>query len=363
MSLDNLDYYVRNAWYVCAWASELTHEKPLAFTVLDQNLVLWRTDAGDPVAFEDRCVHRLAPLSLGRCEGAALRCMYHGLLFDRTGKCIEIPSQDMIPPQARVRAFPAMERHGWIWVWMGDPAQADETPIPDAWPLNPENGWLLGTGILDYKSEARLICDNLIDLSHLSYVHPETFGTTEHWAKHTPNMTALPRGIRYEMWLEDQPNMAGGGGGRVDPWTTYDFLVPGIFLLRNTIYPLGTAKACDYKAPGEDVKPLFDAFTCQAVTPTGARTARYFYSWGPHSSVGDETVRDFLMGVAKQAFAEDQRMIEGQQIVLDATPEPRIMPTAGDRPVVMYNQLVAKMRRAERPAASEAPGEGGEAAA
>src|SRR5690606_17363895 len=106
-------------------------------------------------------------------------------------------------------------------------------------------------------------------------------------------------------------------------WTTYDMLVPGIFMLRNTIYPVGTAKACNHEAPGPDVKPLFDAYTCQAATPTGSATARYFYSWGPHSSVGDENVRDMLMGVARQAFAEDQAMIEGQQRVLNVTPNPR----------------------------------------
>lgn len=340
--------YVRNAWYVASWANELEPAKPLAFTLMGEPIVLWRTDAGAPVCFEDRCVHRLAPLSMGKCEGAKLRCMYHGLLFDQTGKCVEIPGQDMIPPQARVRAYPAAERHGWIWVWPGDPEKADESLIPNVWPLDPENGWLLGTGILDYQAEARLICDNLIDLSHLSYVHPATFGTTESWATRPAKISALPRGVRYELWLEDQPNMVGGGGGRVDPWTTYDMLVPGIFMLRNTIYPLGTAAACNYEPPTPEHKPVFDAYTCQAAIPTGEKTARYFYSWGPHSSVGDENLRDFLMGVARQAFAEDQAIIEGQQRVLNQTPNPRIMPTAGDRPVVLYNQIVAKLAREEQ---------------
>ena len=352
--------HVRNAWYVAAWSDAVEAGQPQAANVLGEPIVLWRTDAGKLVAFEDRCAHRLAPLSFGRCEGAKLRCMYHGMLFDETGRCVEIPGQDLIPPQAKVRAYPAVERHAWCWVWMGDPALADEALIPDVWPLDPESGWLLGTGILDYQAEARLICDNLIDLSHLSYVHPATFGTTEAWATRAPKITALPRGVRYELWLEDQPNMAGGGGGRIDPWTTYDMLVPGVFLLRNTIYPLGTAAACGYKPPTPQYKPIFDAFSCQAATPTGEATARYFYSWGPHSSVGDKNVRDYLMGVARQAFAEDQRMIEGQQRVLNATPSPRIMPTTADRPVVLYNQIVARLARAEQAGAEPS---GGEAAA
>ena len=120
--------YVRNAWYVAAWEQDLPADQPTAITIIDQPIVLWR--AGDQLAaFEDRCVHRMAPLSLGRCEGARLRCMYHGLLFDAQGRCVEIPGQDTIPAIARVRTFPAVSRHSWVWVWMGDPALADEALI------------------------------------------------------------------------------------------------------------------------------------------------------------------------------------------------------------------------------------------
>ena len=111
--------YVRDAWYVAGWSHDLATAMPDAVTILGQPIVIYRSASGRVTALEDRCVHRLAPLSLGRCEGERLRCMYHGLLFDPDGSVVEIPGQDKIPPQARVRSYPIVERHSWIWIWMG----------------------------------------------------------------------------------------------------------------------------------------------------------------------------------------------------------------------------------------------------
>ena len=181
--------YVRNAWYVGAWGSDLEQNKLKAIRILAEPIVLWRTQR-QLVALADRCVHRLAPLSLGRCEAERLRCMYHGLLYDPEGQCVQIPGQDVIPPGARVRRYPVVERHSWIWVWMGDPARADESLIPPAVALDdPE--WILGHGQLDYQAEARYINDNLLDFSHLTYVHANSFGAGPGFAEQRPKLTAL----------------------------------------------------------------------------------------------------------------------------------------------------------------------------
>ena len=95
-------------------------------------------------------------------------------------------------------------------------------------------------------------------------------------------------------------------------------------------------------------------FTSQAVTPIGDKSSRYFFSWGPHRNFGDEAMRDQLMKLAGQAFGEDKRMIEAQQRVIDATAEPRIMPTAHDRGVTLFDRLVRHMVR-EEAAATEQP--------
>ena len=124
--------YLRNAWYVAAWDREVGR-KPLARTILNEPIVLYRKADGAPAALEDRCCHRHVPLSLGTLVGDDLRCGYHGLRFDASGVCVEIPGQPKIPPGARVRSYPVVEKWNWIWIWMGEPARADVKLIPDWW--------------------------------------------------------------------------------------------------------------------------------------------------------------------------------------------------------------------------------------
>lgn len=339
--------YVRNAWYVAGWSHELAAETPFAISILGDRIVIWRTASGALHALEDRCVHRLAPLSLGRCEGERLRCMYHGLLFDADGKAVEIPGQPQVPPQARVRRYAVVDRHSWLWVWMGEAEEADERLIPQAVGLDHPD-YILGHGHLDYAAEARLINDNLLDFSHLTFVHSESFGSGPQFAESPARITPLERGIRYERWTE---NSTGSSSRRspepMDSFMTYDFLIPGILLMTGGVFPLGTAKACGHGQPDLSQAVNGVTFTSQAVTPMGGKSARYFFSWGPHRDHGDPALRDMLMGMADKAFAEDKVMIEAQQRVIDDTPDPRIMPTVHDRGVTLFNRLVEKLARQE----------------
>ncbi|MBO9574587.1 MAG: aromatic ring-hydroxylating dioxygenase subunit alpha [Sphingobium sp.] len=346
--------YVRNAWYVAGWSHELAAEKPFALSVLGERIVIWRTAGGALHALEDRCVHRLAPLSLGRCEGERLRCMYHGLLFDGEGRVVEIPGQETIPPRARVRRYPVADRHSWIWIWMGDEAKADEALIPPAVGLDHPD-YILGHGHLDYAAEARLINDNLLDFSHLTFVHAESFGSGPQFAETQARITPLERGVRYERWIE---NSLGSSSRKsdvpMDNFLAYDFLIPGVLLMTGGVFPLGTAKACGYDQPDLSQAVSGVTFTSQAVTPMKDKSARYFFSWGPRRDQGDATVRDALMGIAAQAFAEDKVMIEAQQQVIDDSPDARIMPTSHDRGVTLFNRLVEKLAREESEAARQA---------
>jgi vanillate O-demethylase monooxygenase subunit len=335
--------YVRNAWYVAAWSCDLEATTPFAISILGEPLVIFRTESGGLAALEDRCVHRLAPLSLGRCEGEHLRCMYHGLLFDASGKVVEIPGQDMVPVKARLKSYAVADRHDWIWVWMGDPAAADEGLIPPAVGLS-DPGWILGHGQMDYAAEARLINDNLCDFTHLSYVHANSFGSSETWAKSRPRITQLERGVRFERWVENEPRMdVHGKSGLRDIWSSYDFLVPGVLLMSSGAYERGTARAGNMAAPDPEIPAEGVTFTSQAVTPMTDKSSRYFFSWGPRIDKGDADLRDMLMGIADKAFTEDRIMIEAQQRVIDASPGHQIMPTTGDRGVTLFNQLVKRM--------------------
>ena len=340
--------YVRNCWYVAGWVQDLEPGRPMSIDILCEPIVIYRGDSGRLVAMEDRCVHRLAQLSLGRCEaGDRLRCMYHGLLFDPDGKVVEIPGQDVIPPKARVRSYPVIEKHSWIWVWMGDPALADEALIPPAVGFD-DPSYILGRGFLDYDAEARLINDNLLDFTHLAFVHQNSFGVEESYGYELPEIRALDRGVRFSRWATRKRRMvADRDAGPCDAFSTYDFLLPGVLLMWSGVFPTGTAKALGNAKP-DFSKAMGDVtFTSQAVTPMTSRKSRYFFSWGPHRDHGDEKLRDMLMGIADVAFNEDKVIIEAQQRVIDKTPDPQIMPTAADRGVTLFNRLVEKLVREE----------------
>ena len=169
-----MDPFLRNAWYMVGWSEELG-EGLLARRIAGRSLVLYRAEDGAPVALDDRCPHRFAPLSLGRRQGDAIGCAYHGLTFDRTGACIHNPFSDKPPARAVVRSWPLVERDGMVWMWRGEPQAADPALIPP-FPMLAESpfsrtlhGYVLMKANYEYGS------DNLMDLSHIEFVHTGSF--------------------------------------------------------------------------------------------------------------------------------------------------------------------------------------------
>ena len=345
--------YIRNAWYMAAWSKDLA-AAPHALTMLGEPLVLYRDDAGRPVALEDRCCHRLAPLSHGRVEGADIRCLYHGLKFAPDGACNEMPGHSAIPKAMRVRAYPVAERHSAIWVWMGDPAGADAALIADfRGPDHPD--WAMLPGRMDYDADYRLIQDNLLDLSHVPYVHRASFGRSDPhindaWARAAVHVTPLPNGVHVTRWMTGvpaQPFLSLPEGSRADVLNAYDYLVPGVFLLTTRHYPAGTAQRSPLDAP-DDV-PLFTTFSCQAVTPLTARSACYFFAYGPWTRHPDAAaMKDGYAKLALQAFNEDKTLIEAQQRIIDADPSRRMTLFDVDRAPVQYNRLAASLMEQEQ---------------
>src|SRR5260370_251561 len=125
-----LPMLLRTAWYTAAWADEIG-EGPLARRICNDPVVLFRNGSGKAAALADRCCHRAAPLHRGSIVDAGIQCGYHGLVFDATGRCVQIPGQRLIPEDARVRAYPAVEKNRLVWLWLGDPAVADPAGIVD----------------------------------------------------------------------------------------------------------------------------------------------------------------------------------------------------------------------------------------
>jgi nitrite reductase/ring-hydroxylating ferredoxin subunit len=341
--------FLRNCWYVAGWSHDFASGALMCRTMLGEPIVLYRQDDGGIAALQDRCCHRLAPLSKGRIEGDDLRCMYHGLKFAPSGQCVEIPGQSVVPPHARVRAYPVVEQDCWVWLWMGDPVLADTELIPRAL-KHGDPDWHMQTGRLDYEANYQLVNDNLLDLSHLSYVHENTLGRNSmSWGESRPTIALIERGLRISRWVVNNP--APGyldlpPGTRTDMWASYDYMVPGVFLLGTQSFPLGTAAACGMAPPSGE--PLFRSMTSQAVTPITERQTIYYYSGClPRSLATEENSRQQIV-VFEKAFAEDNAMIEAQQRIIDRTPNPVMLGTSSDNALNKFRGLMAGLIDAER---------------
>ena len=165
--------YPRNQWWVVATSAEITRE-PMQRWVLDLPIALFRREDGHPVALDDRCPHRWAPLSKGWLEGDELVCGYHGLRFAPEGKCVKVPTQPAIPAKACVHAYPLIERGPFVWIWTGDPAAiGDNQPPGIDWIETP--GWSTVAGYMAAKCNYMLLKENVLDLTHFGYVHRKTF--------------------------------------------------------------------------------------------------------------------------------------------------------------------------------------------
>jgi len=344
--------YVYNCWYAAGWAHDFPAEGLRAQELLDVPLVFYRKADGGLVALEDRCSHRLAPLSAGQIEGDDLRCLYHGLKFDPSGRCVEIPGQPQIPASARVRSYPVVERHSVAWIWMGDAAKADEALIPPFRGVA-DPAYDMLPGQMEYDAHYMLINDNLLDLSHVAYVHRNSFGSGSDFAEKRPKITRMERGLRVQRWVsqptpkyiaEKLPQLS-----HVDTWISYDFLLPGVFLMDAKFFEPGAAERFAHGAPTDE--PAHDEFTCQVVTPLSKGRTRYLFAYGPWSRV--KGLAEFYRDVSYMAFGEDKVMIEAQQRVIDRSPGVAMQPTSFDAAPSQFRWLVDKLIAAEQQQAAQ----------
>lgn len=233
--------FLRNRWYVACWAGELTTE-PLARMFLDEPVVLYRGEDGAPVALEDRCCHRHLPLSMGAVEGSDIRCGYHGLVFDPSGNCVSIPGQSRIPPGARVQSYPILEKWGAVWIWPGASDAADPALIPNVFWLD-DPAWTPAPGYINIKADYRLLVDNLLDLTHVSYLHRSTLAGDDIEAVTPVRTERRGDGVTVERWIENVSppplyTQASGIEGAVDRWQLIQWEAPA-----NVYFDIGCARA------------------------------------------------------------------------------------------------------------------------
>jgi len=335
--------FVRNCWYVAAWDYEVLPDSLFERQILGESVLIYRKNDGEPVALRNSCCHRNAPLSMGRKEGDCVRCMYHGMKFDATGRCIEIPGQQQIPAKSVVRSYPAVERNRWIWIWMGESSKADESMIPDTWMLSDPN-WRMKPGYMEYEANYLLITDNLLDFSHLSFVHENTLGGSESIATTRASVERIERGLRVKRRVKDTvpapyQRRFGEFGGKVDRWFHYDFLVPGVLLMESGVKDAGN--------PDDKLDGALLLGSCQAVTPASETRSHYFFMQSHAFALDDPTVTEALYDGVCVAFDEDRRMIEAQQRALIGGSLDDSVALAADSALMQFRRLVQAMFKSE----------------
>ncbi len=332
--------YIRNAWYVGAWDHEVGRVM-LRRLLLGDPVVFFRREDGVPVALEDRCCHRQAPLSLGKLNGNTVECPYHGLQFDASGACVKVPSQDRIPDSARVKSYPVVERNHWIWIWMGDPAKADPALIEDFhWMDDPD--WRFGGSSLHVEANYLLLVENLLDTTHLPFLHPESLGTGA-FARSELEVTREGDRIKVTRWLMDKPpapfhkRMGGFADGvNVDRWQIAQFAPPSFVKL-----DVGSAIAGTGARQGDRSKGM-NMWNLNAITPETEKTTHYFWAQAYNFKLDQRWISDLVRQLVNAAFLQDMAMLSAQQHNMDLGPSPAVN-LGQDKAWVAMRQIVARL--------------------
>ena len=300
--------FIRNAWYMAGWSRDFAQElTPLR--VLGEDIVLYRDGDGVPAALEDACPHRKLPLSKGRLIGNAVECGYHGLTFDGSGACVRAPTQEnMIPKNAKVHSYPVVDRYDILWIWMGAPEAADPAkicPIPNF--DNPSWGKTPG-GTMDVPCHYLWIMDNLLDPSHVAWVHVSSFagaGTDDG----ALDIEALEEGVLVSRWIYDcspPPYYADlvRFSGSCDRLQHYECRLPSVAINKSVYTPSGTG--------GPDRPLAAEAYvniSYNFMTPVDGDNSRYFWFQHRNTDPDDEAISAKMFAGAKLAFEEDREVL------------------------------------------------------
>lgn len=338
------DNYPRNMWWCAAFRDEIT-ENPLARWLLEKPIVLYRLADGTPVALDDRCPHRWAPLSQGKIVNDQIVCPYHGMEFGADGVCTKVPTQKTVPGSAKVQSYPLWETGAFVWIWMGDPHAIDHDPVDMAYSTDPE--WSFVNGYSDIRANWVLIRENVLDLTHIAFLHSNTFKQSD-W-DNPPEVFMEGDTIIYRQDFPPSPLSrlfcAGFGfeEGKIVK-REQEGRMPSLAVS----FSDWVVHDIDAK-PGERVDFLVRG--CHVVTPAQRGQTHYF--WGAAFDVPNvaaevaETTRENM----REAFNEDKTLLEAMQAQVAADPRGLDYPEinlAADGAGVRVRQVLKRKLEAER---------------
>lgn len=342
--------FIYNSWYVAAWSSEIElGDKPFARTILGEPIVMFRTSTGALAALEGRCAHRRMSLVNGKVIGDDLVCCYHGLTYDATGKCIRIPGQKTSPPASlRVRNYPAVERYGAVWLWMGEPERADPATIFNCGPVE-ASGENADKYYWHVKANYLYLNDNLSDLLHQAYLHNPSFGgNADPLGEIRP--TFAQNGDRIQInW--DWSNVPvpltygehGGISGLADGWNHSEYTPPCYYVNYFGFAQAGTGGVDSDRQQGAG-KFLVSFY--QLITPESERTTHFFKL--VHCELPAMLPR--LAATVEAVNAEDNWACEEQQKMEDINPSAPRHAISSDNGVIAMRRVLERLYRQEQKA-------------
>lgn len=332
--------FVMNAWYVAAIAADVGRV-PLRRVICNEPIVLFRAENGDAVALADRCIHRRLPLSEGKLHGDRLVCGYHGFTYDLAGHCVAVPGQERVPRRAGVRAYAVVERFGWIWLWLGEVETADEAKLP-ALPGMGEDGWVPFRDHLHVNAHYQLLVDNLIDLSHETYVHTSSIGN-ESVAETPIEVRREADEVLVDRVMRDIPPppffaAAAGSDANVDRYQLVRFQPPCYVNVEARTVPPGN------NDPNAGVR----FFVLDCLVPETERTTNYYWAVARNFRLQDGEFGEWWHKTVCTIFEEDRAVLEAQQGSIESDHSGvRTLDVSIDGGTILARQVVEELLAAE----------------
>ena len=336
--------FLRNYWYVGARSDEI-EQQPLGPILLNEPIIFFRQQDGRVAALEDRCPHRGFPLHKGRLVGDTIECGYHGMTFDSAGRCLRVPSQTHIPPNAGLQIYSVVERWGFVWIWMGDGSIANPASIPDChWFGHPE--WDARGERLYVNCNYQLITDNLLDLTHLPFVHPRTIGSAAKLDEVEVKNEITEDSVINSRWLvnvEPPPTYARGAfRGNVDRWQISRFQPPAFVSL-----DAGAAETGSGALEGDFSRAL-GVHTINLMTPETERTTHYYWAIAQKRTADNKQLIEAFFRDIQRSVQEDVAVFEAQQRSLDLKPNRPMVPLKSDACPLAARRIIERLLQAER---------------
>lgn len=331
--------FLRNYWYVAAHEDEVGR-RLMQRSILGEPVLMYRREDGTPVAMHNACPHRSMPLSEGTLIGDDVQCGYHGLCFGPDGKCNRIPGQPNIPPRARVRTYPIVQKWRYLWIWTGDPKKADDSAIPDFhWNSDPD--WTWCGGQFHIKCNYQLLVENLLDLSHETFVHPTTIGS-QAIAEAPARADAGEQCVRVMRQVDDQPApplylKVKGYDGNINRTQNIEFTPPTNIVIESRSVPTGS----------NDPDMVMEYRVLNGITPATHNTTHHFWSVPRNFAPDPDLTVTFQKG-SHQALSEDVGILEKQQAMIEAQGgNPKWVDINVDQGPVLARRMVSKLMKDE----------------